>query len=64
MSNERPMFVMSMFANKETLLQAKVDWLEDRVKALEEAVAPLNCLEPLWCGRQDHLCLSCELKDE
>ncbi len=38
MSNERPMFVMSMYANKEALLQAKVDWLEGRVEELEALV--------------------------
>lgn len=33
--NERPMFVMSMYANKTDLLEAKCMWLEEENERLE-----------------------------
>ena len=42
MKNERPMFVMSMFANKEALLEAKCKWLENEKERLDKVVTKLE----------------------
>ncbi len=41
----RPMFVMSMYANKEALLEAKCAWLEEENERLEGLL--LEAREPL-----------------
>ena len=51
MSKEHPMFVMSMYMNKETLLEAKAKYYMEECKRLEEQLT-LDTLNP---NRRTHI---------
>ena len=50
-TEDEPMFVMSMFANKETLLEAKCEYLQKRVDTLEEKLVD----DTLNTNRREHI---------
>ena len=51
MSKEHPMFVMSMYMNKESLLAAKANYYMEECKRLEEQLA-IDTLNP---NRRSHI---------